>query len=348
MSDRVDALLWALDKGHVALPAGTVVWRAPNSEVPGDLRYVTPNRVEAEALLGVKDEPEPELPAGPLPGALVFLGRDREENLAVLGQVLSRLAAGAPLVTAGSNALGAGWYDRTLTDAALPVEVVSKNKCRVAWVARPAELPAEVVAWAALSEPVEVAPRLWTCPGIFSKGHPDPASVLLAESLPRLEGHVGDWGAGWGYLAATAFDRFGDAITRLELVDSDHRALTLAARALSARGAPFGVHWVDARERTGLKSLDVIVSNPPFHDGDRHAASVAHAFLSSAASALRGAGRAYVVGPRNLPYDEPLRATFERTRIVAQADGFRVYEASHPRRGAPPPTDARGGAVRRA
>ncbi len=342
--DRVTALEWALDRGALgesvtrAALTGAVVWRAP-ARIDGidAIRDVTPSRVEADALGGAVLAA---LPAGPLPSAVAFLGRDREENLSLLGVLLTRLEPGAPLVTTGCNSLGSGWYDKTLAEAGLDVEVASKHKCRVAVTRRPEVLPEAVEGWAALSEPMEVAPRLWTCPGVFSKGHIDPASALLASSLPRLEGHVGDWGAGWGYLAASLADR-GDAVTRFELVEADQRALTLALRALEVRGAVAAGHWLDARQPTGLRSLDVIVTNPPFHDGDRHAVSVAHAFFGSAAAALRGAGRIYAVGPRNLPYDEPLRATFERTRVLADGDGFRVYEGSHPRRRAAPLSEAR-------
>ena len=73
------------------------------------------------------------------------------------------------------------------------------------------------------------------------------------------------------------------------------------------------------------------MTNPPFHLGDRQVLSAGLAFVETAARALRGAGRLYLVSLKSLPFAAALEQHFTRTRVRATNGRYNVYEADHPR-----------------
>ena len=77
----------------------------------------------------------------------------------------------------------------------------------------------------------------------------------------------------------------------------------------------------------GEDNLDVIVSNPPFHEGGTEDQELGIVFLRQAASTLREHGSAWFVANRHLPYEKPLADFFSSVKLVAERDGFKVFEA---------------------
>ena len=88
-----------------------------------------------------------------------------------------------------------------------------------------------------------------------------------------------------------------------------------------------GFHWHDVA--AGLPGrYDFIVSNPPFHAQDRvDRPELGRAFIRAAAQALRPRGRLLLVANRHLPYEAELSAAFADVRVLAQAGGFKAFEA---------------------
>jgi 16S rRNA (guanine1207-N2)-methyltransferase len=79
------------------------------------------------------------------------------------------------------------------------------------------------------------------------------------------------------------------------------------------------------------RRYDVIVSNPPFHQGRADLPDLGRAFIAAAASALEPHGVFWLVANRHLPYEALLGARFASVRERAVGGGFKVYEASRPR-----------------
>ena len=177
----------------------------------------------------------------------------------------------------------------------------------------------------------EGAPRfdealgLWTQPGVFSWNRIDPGSALLMNHLPDFSGNGADLGAGLGVLAHGVLA--SAKVTSLTLVELDGRAMACAKRNVTdAR-----VHFVQADVRKlnepSLKLLDFVVMNPPFHDGGAEDKSLGQSFIKTAASILKKGGRLYCVANRHLPYESVLKDNFRRVTMVAEASGFKIYEA---------------------
>ena len=51
-------------------------------------------------------------------------------------------------------------------------------------------------------------------------------------------------------------------------------------------------------------------------------------FIEVAASTLPSGGRLLMVANRNLPYERTLNEKFRTTQLLAERDGFKVFEAA--------------------
>ena len=117
-------------------------------------------------------------------------------------------------------------------------------------------------------------------------------------------------------------------LDRIDLYEAEARALELAR--LNLRTVPrtlaVGYHWHDVS--TGLPArYDVIVSNPPFHQGRADAPDLGRAFIIAAARALNPGGQLWLVANRHLPYEAALSEHFAQVRVIVVRDGFKVITA---------------------
>lgn len=125
--------------------------------------------------------------------------------------------------------------------------------------------------------------------GVFSKGHVDPGTLLLARSLPAdLAGRALDLGCGWGALSVLTLCRF----PQLELVMSDinRRALDLAQQNVQANGMR-----AQAVHSDGLQAVqgtfDAVLTNPPIRAGKQ----VIYAMFADSRARLNPGGRLILV-----------------------------------------------------
>ncbi|WP_426029573.1 class I SAM-dependent methyltransferase [Caulobacter sp. DWP3-1-3b2] len=176
----------------------------------------------------------------------------------------------------------------------------------------------------------EGAPRrldgdgLWTQPGVFSWDRLDPGSALLLKSLPPMSGVGVDLGCGVGVLAHAILT--SPKVTKLSLVDLDRRAVEATKR--NVADLRVEVLWADARRGAELLTgLDFVVTNPPFHDAVGEDKGLGQAFITASAAMLRKGGVLWIVANRHLPYEAVLNEHFKTVRPVADAGGFKVYEA---------------------
>ncbi|QAU23416.1 class I SAM-dependent methyltransferase [Dyella sp. M7H15-1] len=265
---------------------------------------------------------------------MVLPPRQREEARALFARAAWHADGGGVVLVCVPNAEGAKSAQSDLEALLGTVNHLSKHKCRVFWgqsqlASRDASL---LETWRALDQPKTNAAGYLSRPGLFAWDRVDAASELLAMHLPDdLQGQVADFGAGYGYLAAQIIARCPH-ITALDLYEAEARALEPARlnaeRAIreSGRELAFAVHWHDVTVGIGRR-YDVIVSNPPFHQGRTDLPELGRAFIARAANALVPQGRLWLVANRHLPYESTLAAHFEQVRNVVMQKGFKVIEA---------------------
>ncbi len=163
----------------------------------------------------------------------------------------------------------------------------------------------------------------WSQPGVFAWDRIDAGSLLLAQTAPVLKGAGADLGCGYGALATVVLG--SPAVTALRLIDLDRRAIDTARKNVTDARARF--EWADARTLEGAGDLDFIVTNPPFHDGGAEDRRLGQAFIQKAAAMLGKGGVLWLVANRHLPYEADLNAAFKRVTKIADAGGYKVYEA---------------------
>jgi 16S rRNA (guanine1207-N2)-methyltransferase len=306
-------------RAAAALPEAARSWRLQQDFRPW-----------SDALARAGFDSTPELPGGEFDAVLLPMPRQRQHGRALLAQATARLAAGGVLLACAANDGGGRSLQRDLEALCGPTHALSKHRCRVAWAVHEGLRDAALMQqWSDADAPVAVAGgRFRSRPGVFAWDRIDAASALLAAHVPGdLQGRGADLGAGYGYLAAEVLAR-NPGVRALDLYEADARALALARENL---GAPEGVqvegHWHDVAAGLPREDYDFIVSNPPFHAGRADRPELGRAFIAAAAAALRPGGRFFLVANRHLPYEAALRQGFASVRLLADAEGFKVYEA---------------------
>ena len=266
---------------------------------------------------------------------LLLPPRQRDESRALFARALSLLGPGGTVLASMPNAEGAKSGEGDLAKLAGGVQHLSKHKCRVFW-ATPGEGDTDqdlLAAWLVLDAPREIVDGYISRPGLFAWDRIDRASALLAAHLPAdLHGRVADLGAGYGYLACQVIAHC-PAVEAIDLYEAEARALEPArinlARAQRECGRPLAVavHWHDVTRGLG-RCYDVIVSNPPFHQGRADLPELGRAFITSAAEALLPGGRLLLVANRHLPYETILAQRFRALCTLVTQEGFKVIEAT--------------------
>lgn len=260
------------------------------------------------------------------PGALASLVMlavpgtiERRRDVAL---ALRALEPGAPFTILAPKDAGGSRLADELAGFGCAVEDRPKRHHRICSGGRPADLVGLDAAIAAGAPRLEPSLGLWTRPGVFSWDRRDPGTALLMATLPALAGKGADLGCGIGTLAHPVLA--SPKVTRLDMIDIDRRAIEAARRNVDDARACFA--WADARD-VPLAGLDFVVTNPPFHAAGAEDKGLGQAFIRKAAAVLRPGGHLWLVANRHLPYEAALGASFKRVAAVAEAGGFKVFDA---------------------
>lgn len=244
------------------------------------------------------------------------------ERRYALAQALRTLAAGGRLTVFAPKDRGGLRLKKELQALGCEVGESARRHHRICVSLRP-----DVIV--GLQEAIDAgAPRqiaengLWTQPGVFSWDRLDAGTNALLQVLPAFSGVGADFGSGIGLLALNVLT--SPKVTKLSLVELDRRAIEVSRRNVTDPRAQ--IVWADARH-SGLKDLDFVVSNPPFHEGGGEDKSLGQAFIRAAATALRKGGALWIVANRHLPYEAILAENFAKVRLVAEGGGYKVFEA---------------------
>jgi len=258
-------------------------------------------------------------------GALVLLGRYRQDNHLRLREAALTIKSGGTIVVAGGKTDGIDPLRKHLRKSLPGLESVSKHHGLALWFEVPESGLADALPRSA--DPVRSG-GMTIPPGIFSSDGPDPASVMLAEFFKgRLSGAVADLGAGWGYLGGQAL-KHCPGITGLHCYEADWRAREACWSNLSSRvKRDFAARWCDVLSEEIRDVYDCVIMNPPFHEGRATQPKIGVGFIEAAAGILNPGGRLLMVANRNLPYEEALTGNFKAVETLKEANGFKVFEA---------------------
>jgi 16S rRNA (guanine1207-N2)-methyltransferase len=328
-----------------------------------ELHLVQGLRPHFRALAAVGHKVTPRAEGKDYDGALVLAGRHRGQNEAWISEAIERVLPNGLIVVAGAKDDGIASLRKRLESGedqlasaiarkkpagttiaggrqerlyhpfqgAVPVEGhLSKHHGMVFWLRRADKataFAASVKRWQG-SWPL-IDNRFATAPGMFSHDRVDAGSRLIAECLPEsAKGVAADFGAGWGYLSAMLAERT-KGLKAIDLYEADYESLEAAkANLANLQEAPeFGFFWHDLVGEKVERRYDLIVMNPPFHQGRAAEPGIGQAMIMAASSALKPGGRLLMVANRGLPYDQVIKTGFKDVQELRSEGGFRVISA---------------------
>jgi len=165
-----------------------------------------------------------------------------------------------------------------------------------------------------------------TKPGLFSWDSVDEGTRRLVESMeigPRER--VLDLGCGYGLAGLVAADMAprGDIV----LVDADCLAVEAARRTLEQNEVTHAeVLLSDCGAAVLDRTFDVVITNPPFHQGRGVSYEVARQFIHDAARVLQPEGRLYLVANRFIPYGREMEGLFQEVGFAYRDSRFQVWK----------------------
>lgn len=263
------------------------------------------------------------VPDGSVDEVMIYAPPGVLERRYVLAQALRALKVGGRLDVMAFKDKGGSRLKKDLLSFGVEVGETAKAHHRRCIVIRPEGVTGLDAAIADGAPRIVPGLEAWSQPGVFAWDRIDAGSALLAEHLPALKGAGVDLGCGYGALATVALR--SPAVTSLRLIDLDRRAVEAAQKNIEDPRA--SVEWADVRTMTADGDLNFVISNPPFHDGGAEDRRLGQAFIRKAAELLRKGGVAWIVANRHLPYEAELNAAFNRVRMVADAGGYKLFEA---------------------
>ena len=166
--------------------------------------------------------------------------------------------------------------------------------------------------------------------GVFCADRLDIGTRFFLQYLPttREGAHIVDLGCGNGVVGTAA--ALANPTARLTFIDESYPAIASARASFEANVADRG----DARFLVGdamsplpEASVDLVLSNPPFHTHRATTDVLAWRMFTGARRALRPGGELWVVGNRHLGYHVKLRKIFGNCDTVAGNPKFVVLRS---------------------
>ena len=165
-------------------------------------------------------------------------------------------------------------------------------------------------------------------PGVFGWEKVDRGSQLLVSCLPTtlqyMKGaeSVLDLGCGWGYLMLATRD-----INIPLRVATDNNVAAIEAAGKNFAEAGLDVQCVPDDCGSQIRQrFDLILCNPPFHQGFQVSDAITDKFLKNAASMSRRSTRALFVVNQFIPLQKLSTSYFSECRLLTASDGFNVFE----------------------
>ncbi|AVR02736.1 16S rRNA (guanine(1207)-N(2))-methyltransferase RsmC [Pluralibacter gergoviae] len=253
---------------------------------------------------------------------IYYWPKNKPEAQYQLSNILSLMPIGTDVFVVGENRSGVRSAEQMLAEYAPLSKVDSARRCGL-YHGRLEKQPT-FNADGYWSEYQLDGLTIKTLPGVFSRDGLDVGSQLLLSTLtPHTKGKVLDVGCGAGVLSAVLASH--SPKVRLSLCDVGASAVEASRATLAANGFEGEVFASNVfSDVTGR--FDMIISNPPFHDGMQTSLEAAQQLIRGAVKHLNSGGELRIVANAFLPYPQVLDDTFGFHEVIAQTGRFKVYK----------------------
>ena len=133
-------------------------------------------------------------------------------------------------------------------------------------------------------------------------------------------------GARHAYFGKDEWERYAPGLKGIDVFEADFNALEAAKANLAENcpNVPARFFWSDLTSETPRDHYDLIVMNPPFHEGHAADHSLGAAMIRMAAKSLKSGGRLMLVANRGLPYEPVLKEAFKDSGETCRNARFKV------------------------
>ncbi|EAM3328550.1 16S rRNA (guanine(1207)-N(2))-methyltransferase RsmC [Salmonella enterica] len=252
---------------------------------------------------------------------IYYWPKNKPEAQFQLMNILSLMPSGVDVFVVGENRSGVRSAEQMLADYAPLNKVDSARRCGLYHGRLEKQPRFSLESWWA--EYSIDGLTIKTLPGVFSRDGLDAGSQLLLSTLtPHTKGKVLDVGCGAGVLSAALASH--SPKVRLTLCDVSAPAVEASRATLAANGLDGEVFASNVFSEVKGR-FDMIISNPPFHDGMQTSLDAAQTLIRGAVRHLNSGGELRIVANAFLPYPKILDETFGFHDVIAQTGRFKVY-----------------------
>ena len=167
--------------------------------------------------------------------------------------------------------------------------------------------------------------------GVFSSQRIDFATQFLIENIPYNEQEINilDLASGNGIIAHSVNSYYKTQNWQSPTIHLlDDSFLAIESSKLNLDGDNINFHYGYDFSDFEDNSLDLIISNPPFHFEHEINIEISLGLFQQANKALKANGRLLLVYNQHLNYKSQLQTIFEKTMIVKQNNKFVILECT--------------------
>lgn len=257
---------------------------------------------------------------------IYYWTKNKQEVQFQLFQLLSHAPLGQKMLIVGENRCGVRSVENLLAPYGNIAKIDSARRCGLYHFELTKSVPFQFADfWKTYQHDALGNLVIHSLPGVFSANELDAGTALLLSTFQqKIQGKVLDLGCGAGIVGAYLKQHN----PLIELTMSDIHALALASTRETLARNQLSAILVASDVFSDIDGkFDLIVSNPPFHDGIDTAYRAVNALISQAKNHLLPRGELRIVANRFLSYPDLLDRYFGSHQVLAKSNKFKVYRA---------------------